>query len=77
MFNDSFNTSILRRPDTNLVNPSVTYIAPGDRYEVVVGGTNVTGDRYLTTGNEDASSGLIYGTYNAPAEWYVTLRGRF
>ncbi len=77
MFNDSFNTSILRRPDTNLVNPSVTYVSPGDRYEVVVGGTNVTNDRYLTTGNEDASSGLIYGTYNAPAEWYVTLRGRF
>jgi iron complex outermembrane receptor protein len=77
MFNDSFDTSILRRPDTDMVNPSVTFVAPGDRYEVVVGGTNVTNQRYLITGNEDSSSGLLYGTYNAPAEWYVTLRGKF
>jgi iron complex outermembrane receptor protein len=77
MYNDSFDTSILRRPDTDMVNPSVTFVAPGDRYEVAVGGTNVTNQRYLITGNEDSSSGLLYGTYNAPAEWYVTLRGKF
>ncbi len=77
MYNDSFDTSILRRPDTDNVNPSVTFVAPSDRYEVVVGGTNVTNQRYLITGNEDSSSGLLYGTYNAPAEWYVTLRSKF
>jgi iron complex outermembrane receptor protein len=77
MFNDSFNTSILRRPDTDMLNMSATFIPPGDRYEVVVGGTNVTDQRYLTTGNEDSASGLLYGTYNPPAEWYVTLRGKF
>jgi iron complex outermembrane receptor protein len=77
MYNDSFDTSILRRPDTNIVDPSITYISPRDRYEVTVGGTNVTNQRYLTTGNEDSASGLLYGTYNAPSEWYVTLRGKF
>jgi iron complex outermembrane receptor protein len=77
IFNDSFNTSILRRPDVDNVNVSVTYISPNDRYEVVVGGTNVTDQRYLVTGNEDTSSGLLYGTYNPPAAWYVTLRGKF
>jgi iron complex outermembrane receptor protein len=77
MYNDSFNTTLLKRPDTDIINANATFIAPGDRYEVTVGGTNITDQRYLTTGNEDASSGLIYGTYNAPAEWYVTLRGKF
>ncbi len=77
MFNDSFNTSILRRPDTDNVNLSATFMAPGDKYELVVGGTNVTDQRYLVTGNEDTSSGLLYGSYNPPAEWYVTLRGKF
>jgi iron complex outermembrane receptor protein len=77
MYNDAINTSLLRRPDTDIVNPSVTYMSPNDRYEIVVGGTNITDDRYLTTGNQDTSGGLIYGTYNAPAEWYITLRGKF
>jgi iron complex outermembrane receptor protein len=77
MYNDSFDTSILRRPDTDIVGVSATFMSPHDRYEVVVGGTNITNQRFLVTGNEDSSSGLIYGSYNAPAEWYVTLRGKF
>jgi len=77
MFNDAFNTSLLRRPDTDNLNMSATFMAPHDKYEVVVGGTNITDQRFLVTGNEDAASGLIYGTYNPPAEWYVTLRGKF
>jgi iron complex outermembrane receptor protein len=77
MFNDSFNTSLLFRPATDNLNLSVTFVAPGDRYELTAGGTNVTNQRYLVTGNEDTASGLDYGTYNAPAEWYVTVRAKF
>jgi len=77
MFNDAFNTSLLRRPAVDTVNISATYISPSDNYEVVLGGTNITNQRYLVTGNEDAASGLIYGTYNAPSAWYLTLRGKF
>ena len=77
MYNDSFDTSILRRPDTDIVGISATFMSPHDRYEVVVGGTNITNDRFLVTGNEDSASGLLYGSYNAPSEWYVTLRGKF
>ncbi len=77
MFNDSVNTSLLRRPDTDIVNMSVTYMSPHDRYELTVGGTNITNDRYLITGNEDTTDSIIYGTYNAPAEWYITARAKF
>jgi iron complex outermembrane receptor protein len=76
MFNDSLNTSLLSRPDTDIVNASLTYISPDGGYEVVVGGTNITNDRYLDTGNEDTTAGAIWGTYNAPAEWYITLRAK-
>jgi len=44
---------------------------------VVFGGTNITDDRYLTTGNQDTTASIIYGTYNPPAEWYVTGRIKF
>jgi iron complex outermembrane receptor protein len=76
MFNDAINTSLLRRPTSDIVNASITYISADGHYEIVVGGTNITNDRFLTTGNEDTSGGLIYGTYNQPAEWYITLRAK-
>jgi iron complex outermembrane receptor protein len=75
--NDAINTSLLMRPVTNVLNPSVTYASPDDRYELVAGGTNVTDDRFLTTGNQDTTASIIYGTYNPPAEWYVTGRVKF
>jgi iron complex outermembrane receptor protein len=75
--NDSINTSLLMRPSTDLLNVSATYAAAEDRYEFSVGGTNVTNDRFLTTGNQDTTASIIYGTYNPPAEWYVTGRVKF
>jgi iron complex outermembrane receptor protein len=77
MYNDAINTTLLRRPDTDIVNATVTFMSPHDRYEVTVGGTNITDDRYLVTGNEDTTDSIIYGTYDAPAEWYVTVRAKF
>jgi iron complex outermembrane receptor protein len=77
MANDAINTSLLMRPVTNLLNASLTYASPGDKYEIAFGGTNITDDRFLTTGNQDTTASIIYGTYNAPAEWYVTGRVKF
>jgi iron complex outermembrane receptor protein len=77
MANDSINTSLLMRPVSNLLNASLTYASPDDKYELVVGGTNITDDRFLTTGNQDTTASIIYGTYNPPAEWYVTGRIKF
>jgi iron complex outermembrane receptor protein len=77
MANDAINTSLLMRPVTNLLNASLTYASPDDKYEVAFGGTNITDDRFLTTGNQDTTASIIYGTYNPPAEWYVTGRVKF
>lgn len=77
VFNDAINTSLLERPASNILNASAAYVASGDRYELVLGGTNITNDRFLTTGNQDITAGIIYGTYNPPAEWYLTGRVKF
>jgi iron complex outermembrane receptor protein len=77
IFNDAINTTLLERPVSNVLNASMTYASPGDRYELAVGGTNITNDRFLTTGNQDTTSSIIYGTYNPPAEWYLTGRVKF
>jgi iron complex outermembrane receptor protein len=75
--NDAINTSLLMRPDTNILGISLTYASPDERYELTLGGTNITDDRFLTTGNQDTTASIVYGTYNPPAEWYVTGRVKF
>jgi iron complex outermembrane receptor protein len=75
--NDAINTSLLMRPTSTVMNASMTYASPDDKYELVLGGTNITKDRFLTTGNQDTTASIIYGTYNPPAEWYATARIKF
>ena len=74
IFNDSLNTPELRRPSTNSLGASIHYLAPDDYYEIVLGGTNLTNDRYLTVGSINLAAGEKVGTYNAPKEWYLTAR---
>ena len=77
MYNDVANTPLLSRPAVNLLNASVTYASPTDRYELTVGGANITNERYITTGQPQVAGGVVFGTYNPPGEWYLTLRYKF
>lgn len=74
MKNDTEGTFLLDRPATNVVNASATYSAPGGHWDLTVGGTNITNQRFLTTGQAQIAGGQIYGTYNRPGEWYLSLR---
>ena len=40
----------------------------------LLGGTNLTDDRYLVTGSVNEAAGEHVGTYNPPRQWYVTVR---
>ena len=75
--NDTEGTFLLVRPSNNIVNASVTYREPNNHWDLTVGGTNLTNDRFLTTGQAQLAGGQIYGTYNRPAEWYAKLGLKF
>ena len=75
--NDTEGTFLLIRKSTDLVNASVTYKAPDDRYNITVGGLNLTNERYLITGQAQIAGGQIYGTFSRPVEWYVRLGFEF
>lgn len=77
MKNDTEGTFLLDRPSTTVVNGSVTYRAPGGVWELTAGGTNLTNERYLTTGQAQLAGGQIYGTYSRPAEWYARVGVKF
>jgi iron complex outermembrane receptor protein len=76
LFNDSLNTPQLVRPEVENLNAAIRYTSPSGNYEFVVGGTNLTDERYLTTGSINDAAGERVGTYSRPREWYATVRVR-
>ena len=77
LYNDTENSTILKRPTTHSLNASLTYVAPADVWELGVGGTNITGQRYIVTGAVQNDIVGTVATYNPPAEWYATFRFHF
>jgi iron complex outermembrane receptor protein len=51
--------------------------SPGEKYELTLGGTNLTDDRYLVVGSVNGAEGETVGTYNPPRQWYLSLRMTF
>ncbi len=76
LWNDTERTLLLQRPGVDSLSASLTYRAPDKRWSATVGGTNLTNDRYIVSGNLQAA-GLIFGTYNRPTEWYARLGVEF
>ena len=74
LYNDSLNTEDLKRPSVENLNAVIRYQSPGGKYEVSVGGTNLTDERYLVTGSINEAAGEHVGTYSRPPEWYATIR---
>jgi iron complex outermembrane receptor protein len=75
--NDTEGTFLLDRPTVDVFNASITYQEPNNHWNLTVGGTNLSNQRYLITGQAQIAGGVIYGTYNRPAEWYARLGLKF
>jgi iron complex outermembrane receptor protein len=73
MFNDVQNTPLLARPKVDMFNASSSIVGPNGRVTFTIGGTNLTDRRYVTTGQPQVAGGVVFGTYNAPREWYATI----
>ena len=74
MYNDTLNTELLKRPATDVFDASVQMSFADDKYAITVGGTNITDQRFITIGSVNYAAGFVDGTFNAPAEWYLSLR---
>lgn len=77
MFNDGPNTPILERPETHVLNASIHFVPASDKYEFIVGGQNLTNERYLMVGSVNYAAGEVVGSYNQPHTWYATVRAKF
>lgn len=77
MFNDALNTPQLYRPAVNMIDASIHYVSPTGKYDLAIGGTNLTDVRFITAGSPNNGAGEVGGYYNDPREWYLTLRAKF
>lgn len=77
MYDDSLNTPLLRQPASRQFDASLHYVSPSGNYDFAIGGTNLTNDRYFTTGAVNYGAGVAQGYINSPREWYATLRVKF
>jgi iron complex outermembrane recepter protein len=77
LWNDTERAYFLKRAATDLLNGSVTYKEPGNQWDVTLGMTNITNERYLVTGQAQIAGGQFYGTYSRPREWYAKLGFKF
>jgi iron complex outermembrane receptor protein len=76
MFNDGPNTVLLERSATHTVNAAIHYIPPSKHFEFIVGGTNLTDDRYITVGSVNYAAGEVVASYNPPRMWYFTVNAK-
>lgn len=74
LFNDLGNTEALKRDATDIVNAAITFKAADDQWEFVVGGTNLTDERYAVTGQLQGGTVRLTKSYNRPVEWFATVR---
>jgi iron complex outermembrane receptor protein len=72
----TLDSSLLKRPDSENLNASITFTGASDNWDFSIGGTNLTDDRYLVTGQNQSAGGQIYGTYNPPRQWFASIRVR-
>ena len=71
---DTEDTPILRRPASHDLTASIGYRASDGRWELALGGNNLTDDRYTTQGLTNIGAGVTFGVYNPPREWGLTFR---
>ena len=76
MRNDTEGTFLIARDATDVFNAGITYKAEDNKWDVTLGGTNLSDERYITTGQAQIAGGVIFGTYNRPREWYLALHVR-
>ncbi|MEN7538247.1 TonB-dependent receptor [Aurantiacibacter flavus] len=75
MWNDSQRSFLLRRPETNVINASVTF-EHDDGWSIAGGVTNLTEERFIVNGLT-SSAGQVYGSPNRPREFYARLGFEF
>ncbi len=70
------DSKLLKRPAVSKVNAAIHYLSASDKYEVTLGGTHITDERYIVVGSTNVAGGEVVGTCSRPREWYLSLSAK-
>ncbi len=76
-FNDAVNTPELFQDAFGLLNASITYNSPDERWFIGFGGQNITDKEYIVSGFNQPGIGYITATRGRPAEWWGKIGFNF
>ena len=76
-FTNSINSPQIEQKGYHLVNANVTWHAPQDHFQVIVGVTNLTDKRYRIAGYINPNFGNFESMFARQRQWYVTGRYNF
>jgi iron complex outermembrane receptor protein len=77
MYNDAVNTPILKQDAYHLVNASLTYMSPSEKWDVALMVNNMTDTKYMIQGTFFASNGFAQAGFAEPREIAARFRYRF
>ena len=61
----------------SVVNANISYVAPGEKWEVTLGARNLTDETYFTSSRTQADSSSVFASLARPSEVYLQARYRF
>lgn len=74
MARNAENTPLLIQDAFAVVNANLTYAPKAASWQLMLGGENLTNERYIMTGNHNDAVGATTATYNRPRTWFLGLK---
>lgn len=74
--NDAVNNAVFLQDSVDLFNASIGFGPANGSWEFLVGGRNLSDERYVVSGFQNDGIGISSAVYSRPREWYVTVRMR-
>jgi iron complex outermembrane receptor protein len=72
--NDAVNNPLFIQSAVSLYNASLGFVPNGGNWEILVGGRNLTDERYIVSGFQNDGAGVATAVFSRPREWYLTVR---
>ena len=74
--NDAVNNIVLLQGAVNTYNAALAFTPTGKNWEIVLGGRNLSDERYIVSGFQNDGIGVSSAVFSRPREWYLTFRIR-
>ena len=77
VFNDALNDPRVRQKSFHLLNASLHFTNPTDKWGMILSGRNLTDEEYILNGKSNGAQGIVTAIYARPVEWNLSFYVNF